>query len=285
MHMDGTTALIGIIANPIAQVRTPQLFNESAGRQGLNVACVPFHVMNDDLVRVMRGIPGLHNLLGLIVTIPYKERVLEFCAELTETAQLVGSANALRIDRTAGVIVGGNFDGDGFVAGLRERGHSLCGKRVLLIGAGGAGKSIAYAVARELPGELVIHNRSPQRALSLVERLQPLLPHVAMRGGGNDPAGYDVVINATSLGLSDADALPLPAERLSSGTLVCEAVVREWDTPLLAAARQRSCMVHHGQYMLYGQIVEISRFLGIDMKEESVARIPGPREPSPAGLG
>ncbi len=278
MNIDGTTALIGIIANPIAHVRTPQLFNESARRQGLNVVCLPFHVLNDNLEKMLNGVLGLSNLRGLIVTIPYKERVLKFCGALSEAAQIVGSVNALRVDHVNGSFVGGNFDGDGFVAGLHERGHLLRGKRVLMVGAGGAGKSIAYAVARELPSELVISNRSMERATGLVERLQPLTPQVAMRTDSNNPAGYDVVINATSLGLHDSDELPLPAEQLSPGTLVCEAVVRLGDTPLLAFARRRSCVLHHGQYMLYGQIIQISRFLGIDLMEEHVARILGPDE-------
>lgn len=277
MKIDGSTTLIGIIADPIVHVRTPQLFNETAVRQGINTVCVPFHVHYNDLDNVLGGAKSLVNCLGIIVTIPYKERVLEYCDTLTETARLVGSANTLRLDHKKGQWQGGNFDGDGFVAGLRERGHTLQGKRVLLIGAGGAGKSIAYAVARERPEELTIHNRSMDRARFVIERLQSYFPQVPMKTGGNDPEDYEVVINATSLGLGNGDNLPLPVDRLSSGTLVCEAVVRDGDTPLLRAARKRSCQIHHGQYMLYGQIVQISRFLGIDINEDQVARILGPQ--------
>ncbi len=279
MKIDGNTQLVGIIADPVAHLRTPQLFNGSALKQGLNAVCLPFHVLEDNLEKVLHGSVGVTNLLGLIVTIPYKESVLRFCGDMTETAKLVGSANVLRVDHERGTWVGGNFDGDGLVAGLRERGHALQGKRVLLLGAGGAGKSIAYAVTREMPSELVISNRSMHRATGLVERLQPMAPQVALRAGANDPAGFDVVINATSLGLQDADELPLDADRLSPGTLVCEVVMREGDTPLLAAARRQSCEVHHGQYMLYGQIVQISRFLGLELQEENVPRILGPNLP------
>jgi shikimate dehydrogenase len=277
MNIDGKTQLVGIIANPVAHVRTPELFNASVALQKLNAVCVPFHVLDDDLAKVLKGVPGVANLLGIIVTIPYKERVLDFCAELTETAKLVGSANVLRIDHKRRILIGGNFDGDGFVSGLHEQGHDLRGKRVLLIGAGGAGKSIAYAVARENPAELVISNRSPERGLALIERLQPLVPKVVMRPGGNDPAGFDVIINATSLGLRDTDELPLPTGKLSPDTLVCEAVIREDETPLLAAAKQSLCTIHQGQYMLYGQITQIGRFLGVDLQEENIVRILGPK--------
>ncbi len=278
MGIDGNTQVVGIMANPIAHVRTPQLFNESVARQGLNAVCVPFHVLDDDLSRTLQGIGGARNVIGMIVTIPYKERVINFCAELTETAKLVGSANVLRFDHEQGAWAGGNFDGEGFIAGLRGIGHDLRGKRVLLLGSGGAGKAIAYSVALEQPAELVIYNRTMARAEELVERLRSvtMLANVHIQAGNNDPADFDVIINATSLGLHDNDELPLSVGNLVSGSLVCEAVVRNGNTPLLAAAERKSCNIHHGQHMLYGQIVQISRFLGLDLQAEHVARILGP---------
>ncbi|WP_349608108.1 MULTISPECIES: shikimate dehydrogenase family protein [Cupriavidus] len=276
MQIDGNTQLVGIIADPIGQVRTPQLFNASVSRQGLNAVCVPFHVAPQQLRALLDSLPAMMNLAGMVVTVPHKEAVVAACAELTETARMVGSVNALRYDRDRRIWVGGNFDGDGFVAGLRERGHALADKCVLQVGAGGAGKAMAFAIARERPAELVIHNRSAEKAAQLVERLRAALPDMAIRAGGDDPAGFDVVVNATSLGLRDDDALPLPAERLAPGTLVCEAVVRDPETALLAAARARGCSIHHGQWMLYGQIVEIARFLGVPLEATFVERTLGP---------
>ncbi|MDF3839291.1 shikimate dehydrogenase [Cupriavidus basilensis] len=276
MQIDGNTQLVGIVAAPIAHVRTPQLFNASVARQGLNAVCVPFHVDAAQLPAFLAGAPAAQNLQGLVVTIPHKETVVAACGELTDTARLVGSVNAMRFNREKGIWTGGNFDGDGFVAGLRERGHSLAGKRVLQLGAGGAGKSMAYAIARENPAELVIYNRSAGKAAELVASLKAALPSVSIRVGDDNPAGFDVVVNATALGLRDTDATPVPAQQLDAGTLVCEAVVRDGDTPLLKAARERGCTVHHGQWMLYGQIVEIARFLGVPLAPEFVERILGP---------
>ena len=96
MQIDGNTQLIGIIANPISHVRTPQLFNASVAKQGLNVVCLPLHVEANKLLPLLSGVPALNNLLGLIVTIPHKESVLAACGELTDTAQLVGSVTSLR---------------------------------------------------------------------------------------------------------------------------------------------------------------------------------------------
>lgn len=276
MQIDGNTQLVGIIASPIGHVRTPQLFNASVAKQGLNAICVPLHVDAAQLPAFLAGVQAPHNWLGLVVTIPHKEAVVAACGELSETARLVGSVNAMRFDRKKGHWVGANFDGDGFVAGLRERGHTLAGKRVLQVGAGGAGKSMAYAIARERPAELVIHNRSTDKAAELAAQLKEALPGVSIRTGDNNPAGFDVVVNATALGLRDADAMPVPAERLSAGTLVCEAVVRDGDTPLLKTAREHGCLVHHGQWMLYGQIVEIARFLEVPLEPQHVERMLGP---------
>ena len=124
-----------------------------------------------------------------------------------------------------------------------------------------AGKAIAYAVGRERPAELVLYNRSMARAEEALARIAPALPGVAMRGGAADARGFDVVINATALGLHDDDPAPLPVETLQPGMLVCEAVMR--DTALLAAARARGALAHAGQHMLDGQLVAMADFFGM----------------------
>lgn len=269
MTINGNTRVVGILADPIAHVRTPQLFNASMARQGLDAVCVPFHVKADGLAGFLDGIRQMESLAGLIVTIPYKERVVAVCDELSDAARLVGSVNCIRREE-GGRLVGGNFDGDGFVAGLKRAGHEVKGRRVLLLGAGGAGKSIALAVAREAPAQFVIHNRTPERAVEAAERIRLALPGAPVSAGPDAPDGFDLVINATALGLRDGEPLPLDPARLGAGTLVCEAAMRDGDTALLAAARARGCRVHHGQHMLLGQIVSIANFLGLPLSAEAV---------------
>lgn len=270
MPITGVTQLVGIIADPVAHVRTPQMFNAAAQRLGLPAVCVPFHVPPAQLATWLAACAGLRNLTGLIVTIPHKEAVIPFCDVLTDTASLVGSANVLRHERDTGRWIGGNFDGQGFMAGLHAQGHTLAGKRVLQIGAGGAGKAMAYSILREAPAELVIANRASQKAVALAEQLQAALPAAAVRPGEADPCGFDVIVNATSVGLTD-DAMPVDVARLDIGALVCEAVVREGGTALLKAAAARGCVVHRGEWMLRGQIVELGRFLGIALDASSIA--------------
>ncbi len=269
MTINGNTRVVGILADPIGHVRTPQLFNASVARQGLNAVCVPFHVKPDGLMRFLDGVRQMESLAGIIVTIPHKESVVAACDELSNAARLVGSVNCIRREED-GRLVGGNFDGEGFVAGLKSAGHDVKGRRVLLLGAGGAGKSIALAIAREAPSQFVIHNRTPERAVETAERIRRALPGASVSAGPDDPAGFDLVINATALGLRDGEPLPLDPARLGPDTLVSEAAMRDGDTALLAAARARGCRVHHGQHMLLGQIVSIATFLGLPLSADAV---------------
>ena len=271
----GQTRLIGIVADPIAHVKTPQVINQSTANQGLDVVCVPLHVHAENLQKVLGGVGGFANLQGLVVTIPYKESILEYCDDLTDIARQVGSVNAIRIDPETGRLTGGNFDGEGMLAGLHLQGHTVAGKRVLLVGTGGAGKSIAWSLAQQKPARLALYNRSPARAQALLERLQKHFPALDLVISDGNAQDYDVVINATSLGLKDDDPLPLDPNTLRAGALVCEAVMRADGTALLAAARERGCRTHPGQHMIYGQVVQICRFLGVDLQPEHVARILG----------
>lgn len=266
MQIDGKTQVVGIVADPITHVRTPQLFNALMVRQGVNAVCVPLHVSVPQLSQLLQGVAAAQNLRGVVVTIPHKESVIGLCGALTSSARLIGAANVLRWDRSQGHWLGGNLDGDGFVAGVKAHAHVLTGKRVLMVGAGGAGKAIAYAVARENPAELVISNRSVARAEEVVDRVRSAVPEVAIRTGIANATGFDVVINATSLGLRDEDPSSLPVETLEVGTLVCEAVMRDTDTALLEGARQRGCLIHEGQHMLHGQLVEMAKFFGLSQK-------------------
>ncbi len=264
MPITGLTQIVGIIADPVAHVRTPQMFNAAAQHMSLPAVCVPFHVPPPQLGVWLTACAGLRNLSGIVVTIPHKEAVLPFCDVVTDIARMVGSVNVVRREHDTRRWIGGNFDGQGFVAGVKAQGHTLAGKRVLQIGAGGAGKSMAYSILAEGAAELVIANRATEKAVALAAQLKRAMPEASVRPGEADPRGFDVVVNATSVGLTD-DSKPLDANRLDAGTLVCEAVVREGGTALLKAAAERGCLVHRGEWMLRGQIVEIGRFLGFEL--------------------
>ncbi len=256
----GRTRLYGVIADPITHVRACEVFNPRFAALGVDALLVPLHVPTGELPRAMEGFRALANLGGVLVTIPHKEPVLDLVDEVGPQAQLVGAANIFRRE-SDGRLTAENFDGLGFVAGLRAHGHEPQGRRVLLVGAGGAGKAIAFALAEARVGELVIANRSTAKAQALAERAAAAYPQVPIGAGPIDPEGFDVVVNATSLGLQAGDALPLPVDRLDPATLVAEIVMKPERTALLDAAQAKGCPIHFGRPMLDEQVPLMARFL------------------------
>ena len=197
MEITGSTTVYAIAADPIAHVKTPQRLNALLRERGADGVMVPFHVSPDGLPALFAGLRGLHNLGGLVVTVPHKEQAAVLCDEITPAARLIGAVNAIRL--RDGKLAGGNFDRLGFVAGLRAQGHEPAGRRVYLAGLGGAGKAIACALADAGPARLNLYNRSPNAPAN-----SPPAPVDAAPGARDRRQRH-------LLGLSDTDPLPLPA--------------------------------------------------------------------------
>lgn len=260
MLVTGQTKVFGIIADPIAQVRTPEILNARFAARGVDAVMVPMHVPEADLVQSMDGMRPMRNFGGWIVTVPHKTRVTALCARLGPTASVVGAANAVR-RQADGSFEGEMFDGEGFVEGLRSQGRDPAGKRVLMVGAGGAAGAIAFALAQAGVACLGIANRTQARADDIVRRVRQALPQAPLETAAADPEGYDMVVNATSLGMRPGDALPLDVTRLDPSTLVAEIIMKPPMTALLLAARERGCVIHEGRHMLDAQADLMARFL------------------------
>jgi shikimate dehydrogenase len=271
--INGHTRVIGILADPIGHVRTPQAFNALMASKAINAVVVPLQVAPADLASVVAALGRVRSMAGLIVTIPHKESILSLCHELTDAARQVGAVNIVRFDAAAGQagtsgeagmrLVGGNLDGEGFVGGLLAQGHALVGRRVYLAGAGGAGKAIAHALAAHGAGAIGVYNRSAERAAHLVAELRHYYPQLDTHVATAHPAHYTLAINSTSLGLNLDDALPFAVEGLPTDALVAEAVMKVELTPLLAAAQRRGLALHFGRYMMQAQLESMKQFLGL----------------------
>lgn len=272
--INGHTRVIGILADPIGHVRTPQAFNALMASKAINAVVVPLQVAPDDLASVVAALARVRSMAGLIVTIPHKESILSLCHELTDAARQVGAVNIVRFDAAeagqaeasgeAGMrLVGSNLDGEGFVGGLLAQGHALVGRRVYLAGAGGAGKAIAHALAAHGAGAIGVYNRSVERAGHLVAELRRYYPQLDAHVATAHPAHYTLAINSTSLGLNPDDALPFAVEGLPTDALVAEAVMKVELTPLLAAAQRHGLALHFGRYMMQAQLESMKQFLGL----------------------
>ncbi|TAN30800.1 MAG: shikimate dehydrogenase [Castellaniella sp.] len=256
----GNTRLFAILADPVAQVRTPQVLNEHFAAHGLDAILVPMHVASTDLEEVLSGLRRMKNLSGFVVTVPHKIAMASLCDELGPAARAIGSVNTVR--RTVdGRLMGEMFDGAGFVGGLLAQGHDPDGKRVLLLGAGGAASAIAFALSGAGARRVTVANRTRAKAETVVEHVRRALPQADIAVGDADPRGYDMVVNATSLGMRPEDPLPMDVSGLEPRTLVAEIIMKPEVTPLLEAARQRGCTVHYGRHMLDCQVVLMVRFM------------------------
>jgi shikimate dehydrogenase len=258
----GATRVYLHLAHPSAHARTPQVMNAEFTRQGIDAVAVSADVAPGDLGGFTRGLRGWRNLAGLSVTMPHKQALTAHVDELAGQAALIGAVNVVRRE-AGGRLVAANTDGPGFTVGLSAAGHELSGRRVLLAGAGGAGRAVAFAVAGAGAASLTVANRTAARAGRLAADVAAAYPAVAVAVGPPDPAGHDVVINATSLGMQPGDPLPVLVGRLAPGTLVCDIVTRPAQTRLLREAAARGCVPHPGMPMLAGQVDLILEFLGL----------------------
>ncbi|KQQ55668.1 shikimate dehydrogenase [Pseudomonas sp. Leaf127] len=252
-QITGNTRVYAIIADPIHHVQTPTAINRLFAARDDDRVMVPFHVKTQDLAGVVEGLRSIQSLDGFIVTVPHKTAMLELCDSVSEAARLVGAVNAVRRGPD-GLLHGDILDGAGFVSGLRQKGIEPARRSVYLAGAGGAGKAIAFALAEAGISSLTIYNRSAAKAQALIERLAGVFPDVAFTVGTDNPAGHDLLINSTSLGLAPGDSLPFDVSGLVPEQIVAEIIMQPAITPLLAAAMTKGCRIHDGLPMLLCQI-------------------------------
>jgi len=192
---------------------------------------------------------------------PHKVTTLSLADEVTTTARIAGACNAL-LKRPDGSLLGDQFDGAGFVRGVARKGRRMAGARVLVAGCGGVGSAIAASLAAADVAEVSLFDRHAPSADALGERLQQYYPQLAVCTGSNDPAGHDIVVNATPVGMKDGDPLPFDIDRIAPTTFVGEVVMKNEVTPLLRAARAKGCEIQVGSDMLFEMIPAYLEFFG-----------------------
>lgn len=257
--ISGTTTLIAHLGWPTEGFKSPQIYNAWFANHGIDAVVVPMGVTADDFSTVLRALFRLRNIRGALITMPHKITTVELVDELSPAARIAGSCNAvlLRADRS---LLGEMFDGEGFLRGLLRQGRTVEGARALLVGCGGVGSAIAASLAAGGLAEIMLFDTNAHSAGTLAERLRRHYPALGIGIGARDPAGTDIVVNATPLGMRDGDALPFDVTRLEARSVVGEVVLRE--TPLLRAARARGCAVQAGTDMLFEQIPAYLAFFG-----------------------
>lgn len=258
--IDGDTRLYAIAGDPIRQTQTPQALNPRLAAGGANAVVVPLHVPAGRFAATARALMAMPNFHGLIVTYPFKAEALAVVDRVLPAAAHVGAINIMRRDGDGGWS-GDILDGRGLVAGLAEGGVDLKGRRVLLIGTGGAGTAVAFAFAEAGAVALTLVDLDTARADRVAAGVAAAYPACRAARGAPDPAGHDLIVNATPMGMDPADPLPAAFARLDPATVVVD-IVPKPPTPFVRQAQSFGCRTFDFRAMADGQRGEMMRFWG-----------------------
>jgi len=246
--------IYAVIGNPIAHSKSPRIHTEFARRLGEDIRYETIFAPRDGFAAAVADFRAAGGK-GLNVTVPFKLDAFALATERTERAQQAGAVNTLKFD--AKTVLGDNTDGAGLVTDLRDRlGFVIRGKRVLIMGAGGAARGVILPLIRQRPTSIAIANRTVEKARSLERQFASFGP---VTGGGYDELhakSFDLVVNATSASLSD-EVPPVPAGVLAPGALAYDMVYGDKPTRFMMFARENgAAQVSDGLGMLVAQAAE-----------------------------
>jgi shikimate dehydrogenase len=252
--------LCAVIGSPVAHSLSPALHNAAFAALDLDLRYVAFEVARGSATAAIDAVRSL-GLVGLSVTMPHKFEVATAVDRLTPQAVALGSCNTVYRDREdPSVLWGDSTDGDGFVSGLVERGIACRGSRVVVVGAGGAGRAVVEALGRNGAVDIAVINRDPERGAAAAS-----LARAGRVAGWDALDGADLVVNATNLGMGPNDPLPIDPNLLQPGQVVADLIYHPAQTALLAAAHERGCITMNGLPMLLNQAaIQFRHWCGVD---------------------
>jgi shikimate dehydrogenase len=260
--INAATRLCAVFGSPIAHSASPAMHNAAFAHLGLNWRYLAFEVDPKRLRAAIEGAKAM-NFAGINLTVPHKLLAVKMMDQLDESANKWGAVNTIKFDRDSGRMpgplttraIGFNTDADAIVAALREDLKlPLRGARILLLGAGGAGRTAALKLAAENVAELFLVNRTLNKAVKIAREINKLFPSVSV-SAGFPKAKVDLILNATSLGLKANDPSPLDEKQFSFNQTraVFDMIYRPAETKLLKAAKKAGCRTANGLGMLLHQ--------------------------------
>ncbi|MCJ7740469.1 shikimate dehydrogenase [Candidatus Microgenomates bacterium] len=261
MKINGETKIIGFLGSTYKTSKMYTLYNRAFDKLGLNFVYIPFVVKN--LKKAVEGIRNL-GIAGVGVTIPFKIEIVKYLDELDDNAKRIGAVNV--VINNNGKLTGSNTDGLGGIKALKEI-TDLRNKKVLLLGAGGAARALAFALKDE-GAKLTIINRT-------VEEAENLAKAVGCRFCGLDKISKeistaDILINSTSVGMNPNDNQSLVEKTLLKPNLIImDLVTHPKETKLIKEAREKGCRIVYGERMLLWQaVLKFKLFTGIEAPVE-----------------
>jgi shikimate dehydrogenase len=258
----GHTRFIAHLGIPTHSFKAPMIYNPYFEDADIDVVVVPMGCGVQEFPACLPLLFKQKNIAGALITMPHKVSVVDLLDYATPTVQICGACNAVKCDED-GRLMGDMFDGSGFVRGVINKGRSIDGASALVIGAGGVGSAIAASLAQEGAAQIGIYDTDVTRAAGLGRRLQHHYPDLVVKLGSNDPSGWDIVVNATPLGMGPNDPLPLDVSKLSADTFVGEVVMKSEMTAFLTAAAEKGCQTQVGTDMLFEMIPAYLEFFDL----------------------
>ena len=259
--IDGNTRLIAHVGYLTSSFKAPMIYNPWFEAKGINAVVMPMGIKAEDYPSIIPSIFRLTNFHGALVTMPHKVTTVAMMDEVSVAARIAGACNAILL-RPDGSLLGDMFDGEGFVRGVLRKGKQVTGASVLVVGSGGVGSAIAASFAGAGISRLGLFDVNAASCEALAGRLATHYPKLTLDIGTRDPQGYDIVVNATPIGMNDGDPLPMDVDRIDPRALVGEVVMKQKFTPFLRAARDKGCTVQVGTDMLFEQIPAYLEFFG-----------------------
>ncbi len=258
--VSGRTRLYGILGHPIEQARSPETVTYELRKRGHDAILLPIHIRPEDFDDVFPQLLKLGNLDGLVVTVPHKTRIAPHLQHIGPMARISNSISVIARCRDDAWL-GEMFDGVGCVAAIERRGVKMPGKRVQLLGAGGAGAAIGAELARKGIAALRIVEPDTIRAQNLGSSLAAAYPALNVSIGASRLDDIDLLINASPVGMLDENAAPITASTIPSHVVVMDAIMDPDRTKLLRIAEASGCLTVYGREMLDSQIVRVCDFL------------------------
>ena len=259
--ISGKTTLIAHLGYPTESFKAPLIYNPWFDSKGIDAVVMPMGVKADDYAVFFERLFKLSNIRGALVTMPHKVTTVGLLDEASTAVKVAGSCNAVLL-RDDGKIVGDMFDGQGFTRGLKSKKFDVKGKSCLISGTGGVGSAIAASLAADGVSRMALFDMNEESVEGLAQRLRQHYPKMEVTTGSKDPKGFDLIVNATPLGMKPGDPLPFDTSRIGKDTFVGEVVMKQEITPLLKAAQEIGCRTQVGTDMLFEQIPAYLEFFG-----------------------
>ncbi|MEW6095330.1 MAG: shikimate dehydrogenase [bacterium] len=258
MNINALTKIVGLIGYPIDYTLSPTMHNAAFKELNLNFVYLPFKVKLENLKLAINGLFAL-NIVGANVTIPHKEEVMKYLDDFSQEAGMIGAVNTICVQE--GRLIGDNTDGKGFVTSLiEEMNIEPCGKKIFILGAGGAARAIGFSLAKLGVKRITFTDKELVKAESLLSDIKHHFYELWLDTVGLEDEEFgdyvkecDILINATPCGMHENDPLLINPDWLFPNQIVYDIIYNPPKTPLLKIAKEKGCKTQNGISMLVHQ--------------------------------